>query len=1103
MDEFKYFAFISYNKADEKYAKQLQKQLEAYNIPQVIRREKGIAQKKIHPVFRDKTDIGVGALEELLKEELKRSRYLIVICSPNAARSRWVDKEVREFAGMGRSDKIIPYIIDGSPDTAADAKQCYPPALGKENLGISVAELGREKAFIKVVAKLFEVGFDDLWNREARRKRKRRIIALTAVAALLGVGLTIWNGYFRDKVGYYKDFVLEGGVPKGVYRLSANEVRHRNSSWRFISRGGKVRKMTLVDSYGRINSEATTTDNINLFGSLEMHLIYDGEGRLNEIDEFDAENTLLFRRTYIDSALVAFNAVRGDDSYGKPHEKFYEYSKYIFSNGYLNGIIRQLQTNDSVKHYKYAYDGKRYRSVEFRGADRAPVSVGGIRGLRFEYNDIGQIRTLHFGLQADTVSLAMELKYDNAGNLICGQYRSNDSTKLSGFYSFDKVTYAYDAYGNLTEESFMDKAGNYVVPSVGNTPYVNYARKTLEYDECGNLTRLDFYDPNNRLILIDDIGSPTVKFGYDKRGNLDKIAYFVANGDPVINKNTGYAAVEFKYDKKNRPVRIAFYDEYGALRPINVGESQAAVFRDTYDKNGLIESAFYDEREKPCRVDGVARTVYKYKNGKLIEMRNLGVDGELCLSKNDRVAVTTYAYDGNGNIVEESYLGITRQPIYNQAGIAGYRYEYDAQGNTREIRYFDIYGNTCADSYGREGLRRNEALEDMDIIFSEISDSREEIEFNDSGDTLRVYYMDQENNPCVNIESGVHEIRFEYDGNRNMTRKARYDTNGNPAIDKTMGFFQSIDRSDGDTSVMTYWDEKGNPCLSKDGIYKTETKQDGRNVVQTYYGLDDKPAYNVRCGYAREEMTFDDKGNLTRCAYYDVNGELCVHENTLVEEGTFSKKEIREKYAAAEFKYDAAGNRIEEAYYGTGKRPFIYNQTQTRIGIINKEVSFGGYAKSSCRYDAAGNLVEQSYFGTDGNLCLYKQYFRYKDFWTESESGYAIVRHAYDSKNNLIKTAYFGTDGKPCRHFEYAAGIDVVLCSSGYAEVRYEYDSHGNKTGESYYDVNGEPYPCFFQRDELDSAKTYSGYVKVVYAYDKRGTLTNESYYDAEGKRLF
>ncbi len=107
MEEFKYFAFISYNNADEKQARQLQRQLESYNIPQVIRRQKGISQKKIHPVFRDKTDIGVGTLDALLKEELKRSRYLIVISSSNAPRSQWVDKEVQEFVDPGRSDRII------------------------------------------------------------------------------------------------------------------------------------------------------------------------------------------------------------------------------------------------------------------------------------------------------------------------------------------------------------------------------------------------------------------------------------------------------------------------------------------------------------------------------------------------------------------------------------------------------------------------------------------------------------------------------------------------------------------------------------------------------------------------------------------------------------------------------------------------------------------------------------------------------------------------------------------------------------------------------------------------------------------------------------
>jgi hypothetical protein len=49
----------------------------------------------------------------------------------------------------------------------------YP---NRELLGISTAEVGREKAFIRVVSRMLDVSFDELWKRH-ERERRRRIIA--------------------------------------------------------------------------------------------------------------------------------------------------------------------------------------------------------------------------------------------------------------------------------------------------------------------------------------------------------------------------------------------------------------------------------------------------------------------------------------------------------------------------------------------------------------------------------------------------------------------------------------------------------------------------------------------------------------------------------------------------------------------------------------------------------------------------------------------------------------------------------------------------------------------------------------------------------------
>ncbi len=172
-ERFQYYVFISYSHLDQKWAKWLQKKLENYQLPSIIRKESdGNLPKYIRPVFRDQTDLGIGKLDLSIRQELADSRYLIVICSPNSAKSEYVNKEIKSFQEMGRGDRIIPFIIDGSTDAKEDNRQCYPPALRDESdliLGASLKELKPEEALIKTVAAILGLKYPQLYMRHQRR----------------------------------------------------------------------------------------------------------------------------------------------------------------------------------------------------------------------------------------------------------------------------------------------------------------------------------------------------------------------------------------------------------------------------------------------------------------------------------------------------------------------------------------------------------------------------------------------------------------------------------------------------------------------------------------------------------------------------------------------------------------------------------------------------------------------------------------------------------------------------------------------------------------------------------------------------------------------
>ena len=176
----KYLAFISYKREDEKWAGWLQDVIERYRLPVSLKRKRPELPAHCRPLFRDSTDLCGGVLADVIKRGLDNSKYLIVICSPRAASSQWVCKEVQEFIDSGRADDIIPFIIEGCPDSSDPSKECFPESLRtlcgtqSEVLGINVNENGREAAAIKVIARMLGLDFDSLWQRHRKTEEQER-----------------------------------------------------------------------------------------------------------------------------------------------------------------------------------------------------------------------------------------------------------------------------------------------------------------------------------------------------------------------------------------------------------------------------------------------------------------------------------------------------------------------------------------------------------------------------------------------------------------------------------------------------------------------------------------------------------------------------------------------------------------------------------------------------------------------------------------------------------------------------------------------------------------------------------------------------------------
>lgn len=203
-EEYKYYAFISYNFHDVKWGKKLQRKLEGYKMSAILCREHGWKRKPLNPIFFAPTDIQPGPLSHELQERLRASKNLIVICSPHSARSQWVGREIEYFYNLGRADHIYFFIVDGAPHSDDPETECFNPVIEKlgfpEILGANIHEniyripyLNRERAYVQLITKLLGIEFDSIWKRHKRQLLRNCIICFFGILCFCGMVLLVWN----------------------------------------------------------------------------------------------------------------------------------------------------------------------------------------------------------------------------------------------------------------------------------------------------------------------------------------------------------------------------------------------------------------------------------------------------------------------------------------------------------------------------------------------------------------------------------------------------------------------------------------------------------------------------------------------------------------------------------------------------------------------------------------------------------------------------------------------------------------------------------------------------------------------------------------------
>lgn len=290
-----FIGFISYRHtpADQKWARWLHAALETYRVPKILQMERGFPPR-LGKVFRDEDELPTsGSLSDQVEQNLRLSRFLIVVCSPRTPESKWVAREIECFRDLGRGDRILPLLIEGEPEDAYPAplrcavvrsisadgrpvesiQEVEPLAADFRPREGRLSWKQRRFELLRIVAPLLGCGFDDLRRRDEERQRRERLrLTLIATATLLLIAAGICYGLYQGRLASLADThrrVAERKVEEqqetvtraevAIGRVEAQDEVQRERARREAVSGSPTRLVETLPEWRPIDDESRQT----------------------------------------------------------------------------------------------------------------------------------------------------------------------------------------------------------------------------------------------------------------------------------------------------------------------------------------------------------------------------------------------------------------------------------------------------------------------------------------------------------------------------------------------------------------------------------------------------------------------------------------------------------------------------------------------------------------------------------------------------------------------------------------------------------------------------------------------------------------------------
>jgi WD40 repeat protein len=192
-----YDVFISYSRKDIEFARKLESALESYAPTADL----GLPHRHLE-VFRDEEDFTGTEYFQSVEKHLTQASKLVVLCSPHARASAFVNDEIRRFATCRGAANVITLLLSGVPNNEAapdqESDKAFPQALYEcmempRAISYAGFDVPRQKidkgmfsgSWYSILAEVYDLSRGVIEQRERKRQVRRRNVTAGIVSGVV------------------------------------------------------------------------------------------------------------------------------------------------------------------------------------------------------------------------------------------------------------------------------------------------------------------------------------------------------------------------------------------------------------------------------------------------------------------------------------------------------------------------------------------------------------------------------------------------------------------------------------------------------------------------------------------------------------------------------------------------------------------------------------------------------------------------------------------------------------------------------------------------------------------------------------------------------